>query len=86
MVHPALSFRTTYDGLWRLIEAGLVVLAATMLLAVFLQVIFRYSGGESLLGFWEGLAYYPKIIIQEASFSPWLGGLMLLALVKPFIE
>lgn len=37
-----MSFRTAYDGLWWLIEASLVVLAATMLLAVFLQVIFRY--------------------------------------------
>lgn len=49
-----------------------------------LDSIFRYSGGVTP-DLWQGLIFYPKIIIDQISFSPWLGWLMLVSLFLPFI-
>ena len=54
-------------------------------LLLFLAALFKYSGGERVEGFWAILTYYPKIIIQNLSFSPWLGFFLLLSLFVPFI-
>lgn len=50
-----------------------------------LQAIFRYSGGEANLGFWQSVAFYPKVIISQFSFSPWIGALMFISLFFPFV-
>ena len=50
-----------------------------------LQAIFRYSGGESVQGLWQNLLFYPKAIIQNYTFSPWLGILMVISLFLPLI-
>jgi hypothetical protein len=47
--------------------------------------IFKYSGGMESKGIWQSLIYYPRIIIEEISFSPWLGVFILLSLVLPFV-
>lgn len=47
--------------------------------------IFKYSGGERAIGFWPTLLYYPKVIIQQCTFSPWLGIFLLISLFLPFI-
>lgn len=47
--------------------------------------IFKYSGGVRLEGWGQVLSYYPKVIIQYLSFSPWLGVFLLLSLFMPFI-
>ena len=52
---------------------------------LFLQAIFRYSGGEQNLNMGQALIYYPKIILTQLSFSPWLGLLILVALVTPLV-
>lgn|GEM_PF-1065474 len=49
-----------------------------------LDSIFRYSGGATP-DLWQGLIFYPKIIIDQISFSPWLGWLMLVSLFLPFM-
>ncbi|HVN67110.1 MAG TPA: hypothetical protein VMT55_01970, partial [Candidatus Sulfotelmatobacter sp.] len=54
-------------------------------LLILFQAIFRTSGGEMITGFWQGLFYYPGAIIAHYSFSPWLGVLIVVALLKPFI-
>ncbi|MBU0629494.1 MAG: glycosyltransferase family 39 protein [Candidatus Margulisbacteria bacterium] len=51
---------------------------------LFLQAIFRYSGGESIDGLLPALFYYPRMIIEHYSFSPWLGLLIVVALFLPF--
>jgi len=48
-----------------------------------LQALFRYGGGEPSLGMGQALIYYPKIILTQVSFSPWIGLLLLIALVCP---
>ena len=52
---------------------------------LFLQAIFRYSGGDPTLGVWQSLIFYPLAIIKQYAFSPWLGFFVLLALFKPFV-
>jgi hypothetical protein len=47
--------------------------------------IFKYNGGEQVLGLWPSLFYYPKAIITQASFSPWLGLLLLISIFLPFV-
>lgn len=47
--------------------------------------IFKYSGGVEVKGLWQGLLYYPKVIISECSFSPWLGIFLLISLFLPFV-
>lgn len=54
-------------------------------LVLFLAALFKYSGGERVEGLGAVLTYYPKIIIQNLSFSPWLGLFLLLSLFVPFI-
>ncbi len=49
------------------------------------QAIFRYSGGESMAGLLPNLIYYPRVIIEQFSFSPWLGALLLISLFLPFV-
>jgi len=51
---------------------------------LFLQAIFRYSGGEAVDGLVPALMYYPRTIIENFSFSPWLGLLIVVALFLPF--
>ena len=50
-----------------------------------LQAIFRYSGGEQIGGIWNNLAFYPRAIIGQYTFSPWLGTLVLLSIFLPFL-
>jgi len=47
--------------------------------------IFRSSGGVVVPGIWQNLFYYPKVIISQVSFSPWLGALVLASLLLPNI-
>jgi len=54
-------------------------------LLLLLISIFKYSGGERVVGFWPVVSYYPKVIIQNLTFSPWLGIFLLLSLFLPFI-
>lgn len=51
----------------------------------FLDAIFKNWGGVMVNGPWEVVAYYPRVIIERATFSPWLGGLLLFSLVLPFV-
>lgn len=53
-----------------------------MLLA---QAIFRYGGGEQNLSMGQALIYYPKVILTQLSFSPWIGLLILIALLFPLV-
>jgi hypothetical protein len=50
-----------------------------------MQAIFRYSGGEQVPGIWPNLLYYPQAIINNFSFSPWLGFLLLISLFLPWV-
>jgi hypothetical protein len=50
-----------------------------------LQAIFRYSGGEQVGGVWNNLVFYPRAIIEQYTFSPWLGALVLLSIFLPFL-
>jgi hypothetical protein len=50
-----------------------------------LQAIFKYSGGEMTTNLLQGLIYYPKTIIENYTFSPWLGFLIVLTLFLPFV-
>ncbi|MFH1387289.1 MAG: glycosyltransferase family 39 protein [bacterium] len=50
-----------------------------------LQAIFRYSGGDMVFGFWPTLFYYPWVIINKFTFSPWLGLIFLVSLFTPFV-
>ena len=52
---------------------------------LFLQATLRYTGGEAVGGFWQNLLFYPKAIIQNYTFSPWLGVLIVISLFLPFI-
>ena len=54
-------------------------------LMLLVKNIFRYSGGVEAEGFWQALIYYPKVIISNLSFSPWLGVFLLIFLLIPFI-
>lgn len=75
----------------------LVVLAVLLLLAgswfltaafsrkimLFLQAVFRNSGGELLPGAWQNLIFYPMAIMKDYTFSPWLGISILISLFLP---
>ncbi|MFH1825889.1 MAG: glycosyltransferase family 39 protein [bacterium] len=50
-----------------------------------MNYIFKYSGGLVTQSFWEGLFYYPQVIINHLTFSPVLGFFLLLSLFLPFI-
>ncbi|MDD4178498.1 MAG: glycosyltransferase family 39 protein [Candidatus Margulisbacteria bacterium] len=50
-----------------------------------MQAIFRYSGGEMLPNVWQALIYYPRVIVESYTFSPWLGLLVLISLFLPFV-
>jgi len=50
-----------------------------------MQAIFRSSGGEAVTGFWGNTLYYPKVIVEQFSYSPLIGLLMLVALFLPFV-
>jgi hypothetical protein len=50
-----------------------------------LDSIFRYSGAAPA-NFWQGLLYYPGVIINQLSFSPWLGYFILASIFLPFID
>lgn len=90
--------KAAYPFLWwayrKLIVLAVIMafVAAWFLSATFarkimllLQAIFRYSGGEVVSGTWQNLFFYPQTIINNFSFSPWLGGLIVLSLLAPFI-
>ena len=49
------------------------------------QAIFRYSGGQPVGGLWQNLFYYPLAIANNFTFSPWLGGLICLSLLLPWL-
>lgn len=49
------------------------------------SALFKYNSGEQVFGFLPNLFYYPKVIITQASFSPWLGLLLLISLFLPFV-
>ncbi|MFC1571699.1 ArnT family glycosyltransferase [Candidatus Margulisiibacteriota bacterium] len=48
--------------------------------------IFKYSGGVATEGLWQTLVYYPGVIVEKLTFSPWLGLLLLLSLFLPFVS
>jgi hypothetical protein len=50
-----------------------------------LQAIFRFGGGEQNLNMGQALLYYPKVILTQLSFSPWIGLLILVALFLPLV-
>jgi hypothetical protein len=52
---------------------------------LFLQAIFRFSGGEPVAGPWQNFIFYPKAIVENFTFSPWVGILMVAAIFTPFI-
>jgi hypothetical protein len=45
--------------------------------------IFKYSGGTQVHGLIPNLLYYPRVIIENLSFSPWLGLFILAAIFLP---
>jgi hypothetical protein len=50
------------------------------------NAIFRFTGGEAQVGgVLETLLYYPKTIIENYAFSPWLGVLMVFSLLLPAV-
>jgi len=49
------------------------------------QTVFKYSGGEQVVGLGQNLLYYPQAVIEYLSFSPWVGALLLVSLVVPFV-
>jgi hypothetical protein len=63
----------------------LVTSAFSRKFSLLMQAIFKYSGGDSVGGIWQNLFYYPNAIIGQYSFSPWIGGLIVVSLVLPFI-
>jgi hypothetical protein len=52
---------------------------------LFMQAIFRYSGGEAPTSIAQAILYYPRAIIDSYTFSPWLGFLTLITLFLPII-
>jgi hypothetical protein len=74
----------------KLITLGVFLLLAGILfsfnfsrrLSIFLDTVLRSGVGESG-SWWQGLIYYPSLIIQQISFSPWLGLLIFLSLFWP---
>ena len=52
---------------------------------VLFNSIFKYSGGTVVYNIWESLLYYPMVIINNISFSPWLGIFILVSLFLPMI-
>lgn len=65
-------------GLWFSFNFGRKIL-------IFSNMLFKYSTGEKLYGLLPNLLYYPQAIIQQVTFSPWLGLLALISLFLPFI-
>ena len=45
--------------------------------------VFKYSGGTIVQGLWQNLLYYPRVIVENVSFSPWLGLFLVVALFLP---
>ena len=52
---------------------------------LFTQAIFRYSGGAIPNNLMDAALYYPRVIIEQYTFSPWLGILMVLTLFLPIV-
>ncbi|MFH1684228.1 MAG: glycosyltransferase family 39 protein [Candidatus Margulisiibacteriota bacterium] len=52
----------------------------TRKILLFLDVVLR-SGSSEGLGAWQSLIYYPKVIVEYLSFSPWIGVFLLAALL-----
>lgn len=52
-------------------------------LLLFFSSIFKFTGGTEVQGVWQHLIYYPKVIIADLSFSPWIGIFLLLSLFMP---
>ncbi|MFH1347748.1 MAG: glycosyltransferase family 39 protein [Candidatus Margulisiibacteriota bacterium] len=52
----------------------------TRKILLFLDVISRSGAGEGL-GAWQSLIYYPMVIVDDLSFSPWIGVFLLAALL-----
>ena len=50
-----------------------------------IQTVFKYSGGVEVQGWWQSLIYYPKVIIENCTFSPWLGIFLLVSLFLPLV-
>lgn len=48
-----------------------------------MSAIFKYSGGVEVQGIWQILTYYPRVIIEDITFSPWLGIFLLVSLFLP---
>jgi len=68
-----------------LVIAGWLAVDFSRKIVLIMASIFSYSGGVSPVGFWQTLFYYPKVIISNLSFSPWIGAFLLIALFIPFI-
>jgi len=47
--------------------------------------IFKYSGGVAPADIWDALAYYPRVIVTDSSFSPWLGVFIMASLLLPLV-
>ncbi len=52
---------------------------------VVMQTLFKYSGGMEITSWWQGLLYYPQVIVSHLSFSPWIGLLLFISLFLPMV-
>ncbi len=52
---------------------------------LFMQEIFKYSGGATPASVTDAILYYPRAIIGQYTFSPWLGILMVVTLFLPIV-
>ncbi len=50
-----------------------------------MTAVFRYAGGVEIYSLWQNILYYPRVIVENLSFSPWLGAFLLISLFLPFI-
>ncbi len=65
------------------LAAGWFSFSFSRKILLLLGSIFKFSGGVEAKGAWQSLVYYPRVIIKDISFSPWLGVFLLVSLFLP---
>ncbi|MBU0672356.1 MAG: glycosyltransferase family 39 protein, partial [Candidatus Margulisbacteria bacterium] len=71
-------------GVLLVLAAGWFSFNFSRRVALLLDVILRSGMGQGP-GWLESLVYYPRVIVEQISFSPWIGIFLLLSLFVPFV-